>query len=425
MAEPVAATFRKPFDAQVAAWRLRLQELRPSYAWDQYEGQAHDRAFMVAGATKADLLADLAAAVGRAIEDGTGIEAFRRDFREITDRLGWPGKAGLGTERGFAWRTRVIYRTNMRSTYMAGRRAQLADGQYRFWVYRHSGAAEPRLDHLAWDGVALPPDHPFWATHYPPNGWGCGCTAEGARTEAGVKRLGGDPGKALPEGWDRTDPRTGVQVGIDRGWDHASGADVAEEIVATLGRKLPTLPAPIGADLALDLPLTARDEVGARFGAWVDEVVTGPPRGRSEIVGALKPEWVAFAEANGVVPVSAEIAVNDDSVLHAFRDAKANAVDFDWYRRLPEHLRNPDRVLLDARSGEPAFLLIYEAPAGGAKLVVRIDYRIKRRGRLNAVRTATRLNPGDIEALLGSGVVEMERGGPGVGLEPTSARRDP
>ena len=60
-------TFRKPFDEQVAAFRLRLQQLVPTTTWDEVWQSQHDRAFMVAGAMKADLLADLAAAVDRAV----------------------------------------------------------------------------------------------------------------------------------------------------------------------------------------------------------------------------------------------------------------------------------------------------------------------------------------------------------------------
>ena len=94
-------------------------------------------------------------------------------FREIVERRGWHGWTGEGTKAGEAWRTRVIYRTNMRTSYMAGRYAQLTEGNYAFWVYFHGGSVEPRLDHLSWNGIALPPGHPFWAAHFPPNGWGC------------------------------------------------------------------------------------------------------------------------------------------------------------------------------------------------------------------------------------------------------------
>jgi uncharacterized protein with gpF-like domain len=201
---------------------------------------------VVAGALKADLLADLAAAVDKAITQGTTLEEFRRDFRRIVAERGWHGWTGEGTKKGEAWRTRVIFQTNMRTSYAAGRHAQLRDGGFTFWVYRHGGSLEPRLDHLSWDGVALPPDHPFWADHYPPNGWGCSCRAFGARTEAGIKRVGGTPGKALPDGWDAIDPRTGAPAGIDKGWAYAPGATVAEDVSRIVAEKAGRLPPPLG-----------------------------------------------------------------------------------------------------------------------------------------------------------------------------------
>lgn len=249
MADAVSGILGRPFAEQVAAFRLRLGDLRPTSAWTDLAGQDHDRAFMVAGAVKADLLADLAAAVDKAITEGTTLETFRKDFREIVTRRGWHGWTGEGTKGGEAWRTRVIYRTNMATTYAAGRHAQLTQGGFAFWVYRHGGSAEPRLDHLSWDGVALPPDHPFWATHYPPNGWGCSCRVFGARTAAGVRRVGGDPAKVLPDGWQRISPRTGTPVGIDKGWNHAPGRTVAEDILALVGRKAEALPPPLAAGL--------------------------------------------------------------------------------------------------------------------------------------------------------------------------------
>jgi hypothetical protein len=39
---------------------------------------------------------------------------------------------------------------------------------HRKWVSLSSGDAH---------GVILPIDHPWWRTHYPPNGWNCRCTA--------------------------------------------------------------------------------------------------------------------------------------------------------------------------------------------------------------------------------------------------------
>ncbi|NIZ13918.1 phage minor head protein [Phaeobacter sp. HF9A] len=228
----LAATFRKPFAEQVAAFRLRLGDLLPTARWDDIERSAHDRAFMVAGAIKADLLSDLGASVDRAITDGTGFEAFKRDFRQIVERHGWHGWTGEGTPGGEEWRMRVIYRTNMRVSYQAGRMAQLREGGFKYWVYRHGGSHDPRPEHLALDGLILEADHPFWSIWFPPNGWGCSCRVFGARSLAAAIRRGGKSNVRLPAGWGVRDPRTGAPKGIDKGWDYAPGASAADTILA-------------------------------------------------------------------------------------------------------------------------------------------------------------------------------------------------
>lgn len=414
--------FGRPFAEQQAALRLRLQNLLPTEHWQDLQHNAHDRAFVVAGAMKADLLADLAAAVEKAVSQGTTLEAFRRDFRAIVERRGWHGWTGEGSEKGEAWRTRVIYQTNLATSYAAGRRAQLLDGQYRFWVYRHSGAEHPRLHHLAWDGVALPPDHPFWVTHSPPNGWGCGCRMFGARTEAGIRRAGGVPGKELPDGWQNLDGRTGAPVGIDKGWAYAPGATVSGSILM-LKDKLPNLPAEIGSRLYESWPARKADDLSAAFASFVERARCEFVQGRHIVVGALKPGWVDAAIARGVRPETAEIIVTDDDVQHTFRytpvltapttkarggdvqapQPKAAPVDMDWYKAIPRHLANPARVFLDlTRPDAPALVLICDTGQHGAKLIVRVNYQPKRlKGAYNGIRTARLMNEGDIATMTG------------------------
>lgn len=244
----LAATFRRPFAEQVAAFRLRLGDLVPTARWDDIQRSAHDRAFMVAGAVKADLLSDLGRAVDQAITAGTGFEAFKRDFREIVQRHGWHGWTGEGTPGGEEWRMRVIYRTNMRVSYQAGRFAQLREGGFKYWVYRHGGSHDPRPEHLALDGLILEADHPFWAVWFPPNGWGCSCRVFGARSRAGAIRLGGKPNVTLPANWNQRSPKTGTPEGIDKGWDYAPGASAADTIL-TFRDKLEVLSAAPAQDL--------------------------------------------------------------------------------------------------------------------------------------------------------------------------------
>lgn len=229
----LSGTLRRPFTEQVAFFRGKLGNLVPTQFWDDLEREQHDTAFMVAGAQKADLLTDLAVAVDRTISEGKSLDAFRKDFRAIVQRHGWHGWTGEGTKGGEAWRTRTIYRTNASTSYAAGRYAQLVAGNFALWVYRHGGSKDPRHEHLhIFDGLCLPPDHKFWTIFYPPSDWGCSCYVVGAISARAAKRLGGDPDKKLPEGWDAINPKTGVPNGAGRGWNYAPGASVAPIVTA-------------------------------------------------------------------------------------------------------------------------------------------------------------------------------------------------
>lgn len=421
MAE-IAFSFRQPFQEQVAAFRLRLRHLIPTETWTEVWREQHDRGFMVAGAARADLLADFGAAVDKAISQGTTLDEFRRDFRSIVAKHGWTGWTGEGSAKGEAWRTKVIYQTNLRTSYMAGLHAQLVAANYKYWVYKHSGAEHPRLHHLALDGIALPPGHPFWRTHFPPNGWGCGCEVNGANTRAGIRRMGGDPDKKLPPDWDKRG-RDGNLAGISRGWDYAPGATVTH-LVAALSEKLPQLPAPIGAAMFHGWTARSRGNLSREFAAFVDDALSRQVRKDYMIVGALKPSWVAAAEARGIRVESAEIAVTDRDVQHTFRGTghvtapstrtparqpKVNPVDLSWYKGLPDHLLQPDAVLLDTREKEPVIMLIYPADNGAAKMVVEINTYIKKAKRqMNTVQSGRIVSEGDLRADILGGVELLE-----------------
>jgi hypothetical protein len=297
MADPeTRGVYGRPFTEQVAFFRRKLGNLVPTERWDDMLREAHDSGFMVAGATSADLLTDFAAAVDKAIVEGKGIEAFRKDFRAIVRRNGWTGWAGEGSTKGEAWRLGVIYRTNMATSYSAGRFAQLKAGNFPFWVYRHGGSREPRPEHLSWDGLALPPDHPFWSTRYPPSDWGCSCYVVGARSAAAVKRLGGDLSKKLPANWDHTDPKTGAPIGVGRGWDYAPGASVSH-LVNAIAQRVRHWDYAIAKAFMDKLPASAADNISEAYRAlpstaddarrYAQRVLEPPPIDREP--GALGP----------------------------------------------------------------------------------------------------------------------------------------
>lgn len=251
-APDVAAALKLPFAEQIAFFRGKLGRLVPTAKWDDLMHAEHDVGFMVAGAAKADLLADLAEAVDKAISNGETIQQFRRRFLEIIQRHGWAGFTGDDRTtdrpqggRGLAWRTRVIYETNLLTSYAAGRRAQLEDGGYTHWMYKHSDFVQrPRPHHVALNGIVRSKDDPFWQTHYPPNGWGCRCRVLGVRSPAQARRLGGDWDKPLPSWAWQTDPKTGAPVGVDKGFGYMPGGSVVERVRALTPKldRLPTAP---------------------------------------------------------------------------------------------------------------------------------------------------------------------------------------
>jgi hypothetical protein len=275
MPQPAAAdpslafVFRRPFAEQVAFFRGKLGNLVPTARWDDIKKSAHDRAFMVAGAAKADLLADLAGAVDKAIAEGETLDEFRKRFAAIVEKHGWHGWTGEATAAGRAWRTRIIYQTNLATSYAAGRLAQLREAGFRYWVYRHSGAEHPRLQHLAWNGLTLPANHPFWQTHYPPNGFGCKCRVVGADGQNSIRRAGGKPGYTEPPaGWDAIDTKTGEPPGIDKGWGYMPGG--TSDLVREVERKAAKLPPSLGDALKEDVASRFRTKLTKAF----DDVVS-------------------------------------------------------------------------------------------------------------------------------------------------------
>jgi hypothetical protein len=196
----------------------------PTRTWTDIQEGMHARAFVVAGAMQTELLEDFRSAVDKAIADGTTLQEFRKDFNNIVKRHGWSYNGGAG------WRSRVIYDTNLRTAYQAGRYKQLTDPDLLkarpYWRYSHSDlVATPREQHLAWDGLVLPYDDPFWKTHYPPNGWGCKCKVYAeSRSSLRRKKLNVSESPKIKFKQVKVGNNTfTVAEGIDPGWNYNVG----------------------------------------------------------------------------------------------------------------------------------------------------------------------------------------------------------
>lgn len=401
MAE-ASIVFRRPFDEQVAFFRGKLGNLMPTATWRDLLKEQHDRAFMVAGAAKADLLADLAAAVDKAIADGETLGAFRARFAEIVKRHGWHGWTGEGTKAGEAWRTRVIYETNLATSYSAGRLAQLQQGEYPYWMYRHSDAVlRPRPQHVAWDGLVLPADHKFWKTHFPPNGFGCRCRALGVRSPAQARRLGGDPDRALPNNWDTIDPKTGAPVGIDEGWEYQPGA--TSDTVRSAARKTIQWDYRLAKQFMESIPATQRDALATaiRTQPETGEAVRRYARRVLEQIEADVPPYQTMgvlttdearqiAEMTGVERVATELF---DWTIDAFgvghvraghgegkeKDQQQRPVTATDYAQLPQLIRLGEMTYVGIadQTGQPVVQFTHRI--GGELMTVQFEVRRDRR----------------------------------------------
>jgi len=187
----IKGAFQQSFKQQGDYFRRKLAI--PSEKHDDIRGSEHDHAFIVAGATKADLVHDVKTAIQKVIDEGKSINWFREHFDEITQKHGWTGWAGEDSKEGRAWRTKTIFTTNLKMSYAAGRDEQLNDpdilAERPYLRYVHSGSKNPRQEHLKWHNLILPADDPFWSTNRPPNGYGCDCDVESV-SEAELKKYG-------------------------------------------------------------------------------------------------------------------------------------------------------------------------------------------------------------------------------------------
>ena len=348
--------FKTPFDEAVEF--LAQKERVPTRAWTDIREAMHARAFVVAGAMKEELLADFQNSLVEARRTGKTLQQWRADFDAIVAKHGWDYRGGRN------WRSAVIYNTNMRMATAAGRWAQAMRGvdQGREVYIRYMAVLDNRTRpaHRAWADIVLPIDHPFWDTHYPPNGWNCRCSVmivDGDKLER--HGLSITPDSAIPDlGWEERTVNTPdgpepirVPKGIDTGfgynvgkaaWGRGADRKAIEQhgpwkplqVPAGIGQKAETLtprptatrlgPAvPLGDEAALRKALT--DALGA------DQVILADPTGtRVEIGQALVDHMLAKPDRQDgrerYFPLLPELVTDPDEIWVGFAEAASGKV---------------------------------------------------------------------------------------------------
>ena len=157
----------------------------PTKKWNELQGAFHTRAFTVAGAMREDIISDFREAVDKAVASGATLQDFKKDFNKIAGKWVNTDKEfeAKMTKPGYnAWRSKVIYSTNVNTSYAAARERQVRDPEL-IDVFSHAKYVcmmlpTSRDSHKAWNGTVLPVTDPWWDKHSPPNGFGCLCRKE-------------------------------------------------------------------------------------------------------------------------------------------------------------------------------------------------------------------------------------------------------
>lgn len=393
-----------PFAEQIAYFRQKINLPTASYL-DIY-GNAHDYAFVVAGAHTQEIMTDFRHALDDVIEQGGTLEGFRKRFDEIVKKHSWDYNGGRN------WRTRIIYDTNLYASYNHGRYQQqkeLAD-VLPYWEYEHNDSAHPRPHHQAWDGLVLRADDPWWDTHYPTRAYGCHCTVK-ALDEVDLSVQGKQIQQAPEVVWEEKliGQRSGqprlvrVPQGVDPSFEHPKRLVPVHQVDKVLMQKLESAPlqwASSAVTNVLNYP-PALALLNRSMAEMVETVATEKiARGQMKYVGVLPKEVISTLEVHHIAPQSAVIAVRDSDVLHALREskqAKGGNLPLEFWQQLPEKLRNPTAILLQKdRQGANNLLFIYKTEQG--KVAIKLDYAVqvkdkithkKEKVKLNMVRTAS------------------------------------
>lgn len=410
MSEILGRIINQPPEYALAYMRARGFVPSPSFDWRDVWQECHTTAFTVAKSAGYDILGDIQAGLEKALAEGRTFRQFAEELTPLLQAKGWWGRAdavdpltGLiqDVQLGSPRRLRIIYDTNMRTAHAAGTwvrvQEQKATHPYLRYVVILDG--RERYEHRLWHGVTLPADHPFWKTHYPPNGWRCRCAVMQLSPDD-MDMFGysvTDAPQVNMVAWENA--RTGevmlVPEGIDPGFAYNVGqAALEEHSVRALMGGLDRLPPRIAAEAMAEsarfvLPAVQRD-----LEHWLEDtagrVRAGYTRtiGERRVLGALTNAQLDFLQAGPGLPASGTISMSDKDIVHMQRLAKPHKLEPSELALVPQALASPRAILWNKQ--KKAFVYVYEADDSPAILVVQPSGKAKFRRMMldvNSLRT--------------------------------------
>lgn len=240
--------------------------------------------------------------------------------------------------------------------------------------------------------------HPFWSTHFPPNGWGCQC-----RVTPVAEPKAGDA-TSPPDGWDARNSK-GALPGVDRGFDYAPGASTATSFREFIDARLIRLDGQLGAEMygALRPVLAVERELAwwDTLDGWLADEFS---RKHTAIVGTLDETVVAWLSRNmKPTPVTAEIAVRDNLPKGAKQlrhEAAQNALTLEEWRALPSLLDSPGAVYSDNKSQK---LIFVANELGPMKAALEFNPQKNRKFGMNMIEAGFRVSDESISGAVKGG----------------------
>ena len=213
-------------------------QLAISYAWQDVWQAEHATQFTISRLARLDLIKAFQDAILASVQGDLSRRDYTRDLTALLKLEGWWGtKDVVDPQTGDTVQTtfdparlKLIYDVNTSQAYAAGawERFDRNRATHPYLRYITKRDERVRASHRAWDNVTLPIDHPWWNTHYPPNGWRCRCRVMNmtqAEYDAGHTPTGDALKKTAPaedlRKWENK--RTGEVLEVPRGVDPGFG----------------------------------------------------------------------------------------------------------------------------------------------------------------------------------------------------------
>lgn len=323
----ISAGFAMTLPPEKAIAYFESKGLAPSPDWKSLQDEAHAVKFTVAGITKLDVLNDIHRSLRDALASGTTLRQFQNDLEPLLQRKGWLGRGLVADEDGvlqgkklMPYRLETIFRTNIQSSYAAGRYQQqmrtVAERPY--WEYNAVMDSHTRPVHASFYGRVFAADDPIWQTLYPPNGYRCRCWVRaltraqldkhpiGLESSAGrlvtVQQPYGRDGEMRPVKGFR-DPKTGLLLTPDAGFHLNPGRSYLAGLGQSLLEKGVTA-TPELASVAVREVL-ANNRLASAMNRDVHQWMAGiddASKGDFRRVGALSPRVLGVFKSGGPLP---------------------------------------------------------------------------------------------------------------------------